>query len=132
MLYNVLVRYTVGLREKRVIEEMLTFGFDGFTQKELEEAFIRKLAPANTTESLSESDFKDYMEEAINFPDFTKIMNQKIEERRHKLIAERQELYKKIIKETESTDEASWIDDEIFIDKAGADLLTITIVLPLN
>lgn len=132
MLYNVLVRYTVGLREKRVIEEMLTFGFDGFTQKELEEAFIRKLAAANTTETLSESDFKDYMEEAINFPDFTKIVNQKIEERRHKLIAERQELYKKIIKETESTDEASWIDNEIFIDKAGADLLTITIVLPLN
>lgn len=132
MLYNVLVRYTVGLREKRVIEEMLTFGFDGFTQKELEEAFIRKLAAANTTETLSESDFKDYMEEAINFPDFTKIVNQKIEERRLKLIAERQELYKKIIKETESTDEASWIDNEIFIDKAGADLLTITIVLPLN
>lgn len=132
MLYNVLVRYTVGLREKRVIEEMLTFGFDGFTQKELEEAFIRKLAAANTTETLSESDFKDYMEEAINFPDFTKIVNQKIEQRRLKLIAERQELYKKIIKETESTDEASWIDNEIFIDKAGADLLTITVVLPLN
>lgn len=72
------------------------------------------------------------MEEAINFPDFKKIMNQKIEERRLKLIAERQELYKKIIKETESTDEASWIDNEIFIDKAGADLLTITVVLPLN
>lgn len=132
LLYNVLVRYTVGLTEKRVIEEMLTFGFDGFSQKELDETFIRKIMPGNTTDELSEADFKEYMEEAISFPDFTKIMNKKIEDRRLKLISERQELYKKIIKETDSTDEASWIDDEIYIDKAGADLLTITVVLPLN
>lgn len=132
ILYNVLVRYTVGLREKRVIEEMLTFGFDGSNQIELDEEFIRKLSPGNTTETLSENDFKDFMEEAINFPNFTKILVEKIEGRRLKLISERQELYKKIIKETDSTDEALWIDDEIYIDKAGADLLSITIVLPIN
>lgn len=130
--YNVLVRYTVGLKEKQVIEEMLTFGFDGFNQKEMPESFIKSLVPSTTTNELSEEDFKDFMDEAINFPDFKKIMNQKIEERRLKLIAERQELYKKIIKETDNTDEASWIDDIIYIEKAGADLLTITVVLPLN
>jgi len=111
---------------------MLTFGFDGYSQNELEESFIKTLVPSPTTEVLSEEDFRDLMEEAINFPDFAKIMNRKIEERRLKLIAERQELYKKIIKETDNTNEASWIDDIIFIEKAGADLLTITVVLPLN
>ena len=128
--YNVLVRYTVGLKEKQVIEEMLTFGFDGYSQNELEENFIKTLVPSPTTAVLSEEDFRDFMEEAINFPDFAKIMNRKIEERRLKLIAERQELYKKIIKESDNTNEASWIDDIIFIEKAGADLLTVTVVLP--
>jgi ERCC4-related helicase len=131
-IYNVLVRYTVGLKEKQVIEEMLTFGFDGYSGNELEEPIIRQLAPSNTTQELNEAEFEEFMEEAIHFNDFQKIMDQKIEDRRLKLISERQELYKKIIKETHSSDEASWVDEIIYIDKAGADLLTITVVLPLN
>ena len=130
-IYNVLVRYTVGLHEKQVIEEMLTFGFDGFSHDEIEETLLRKISPASTTQSLSEVDFKDLMTEALSFPGFGKIMENKIEQRRMKLISERQELYKKIIKESDNTEETTWIDDMIYIEKAGADLLTITVVLPL-
>ncbi len=131
-IYNVLVRYTVGLHEKQVIEEMLTFGFDGFSHDEIEETLLRSISPASTTQSLSEDDFKDLMTEALSFPGFGKIMENKIEQRRMKLISERQELYKKIIKESDNTEETTWIDDMIYIEKAGADLLTITVVLPLN
>lgn len=131
-IYNVLVRYIVGIHEKRVIEEMLSFGFDGFEQIELKGNLVNELKPSSTTLSLSEKDFKDYMNDALSFPDFDNILEKKIEERKMKLILERQELYKKIIKETDEGDETTWIDDMIYLEKAGADLLTVTIVLPLN
>ena len=131
-IYNLLVRYTVGVKEKQVIEEMIAFGFDGFTGKELNDSFIRDLTPATTTNTLSEEDFKDFLEEALNFQDLKRTVESKIENRKLSLIAERQELYKKIIKETDDTYESSWVDDMIYIEKAGADLLTVTVVLPLN
>jgi superfamily II DNA or RNA helicase len=130
--YNVLVRFTVGLREKRVIEELLTFGFNGFDQKELDEKTIPALLPANTTETIEDELFREYIQMALEFPNFSKILEQKIELRRIKLITERQELYKKIIKESDDTQKTSWIDDMIYIEKAGADLLTVSIVLPIN
>ena len=130
--YNVLVRFTVGLREKRVIEELLTFGFNGFDHKELDEMSLPKLVPAVTTDSIDEELFKEYMQEALELPNFQKILEKKIDERRYKLIEERQELYKKIIKESEDLNKTTWIDDIIYIENAGADLLTVSIVLPLN
>jgi len=48
------------------------------------------------------------------------------------LIAERQELYKKILVESKNTEQPNWLDDIIYIEEAGHDLLTITIINPLN
>jgi hypothetical protein len=52
-------------------------------------------------------------------------------ERRLKLIEERQELYKKILVESKNTDQPTWLDDIIYIEEAGHDLLTVTIIQPL-
>ena len=130
--YNVMVRFTVGLREKRVIEELLTFGFNGFDQVELDEKSLPLLTPAVTTDAIDDLIFKEYIQEALEFPNFQNILQKKIEERRYKLIEERQELYRKIIKESDESQKSTWIDDIIYIEKAGADLLTVSIVLPLN
>jgi superfamily II DNA or RNA helicase len=129
-IFNVLVRFTVGLHEKRVMEELLTIGIDGFTNSLIDETEVRSMVPAITTESIDEKHFKEYLEHALSIPDFTKILNKKIEERRLKLIKERQELYKKIIKEAASGNDDKWFDEIIYIDNAGSDILTISIVLP--
>lgn len=131
-IYNVLVRFTVGNIEKRVIEELLTFGIDGYSNSLLGDAITSSLKPTATTETIEETLFKDYLKNALDLPDFNKILDKKIEERRQKLIKERQELYKKIIKETEADNSDKWFDEMIYIEKAGSDLLTLSIVLPIN
>lgn len=130
-IYTVLVRYTVGLKEKRVIEELLTIGIDGFKGSVLEESVLAIIVPSATTETMEEQSFKEYLKNALELNDFNKILEKKIETRKLKLIKERQELYKKIIKESEDDNDNKWFDEMIYIEKAGSDILTLSIVLPL-
>ncbi|MBK8699800.1 MAG: hypothetical protein IPN29_09795 [Saprospiraceae bacterium] len=58
-------------------------------------------------------------------------MQEKIKERRFKLIEERQELYNKILIESKDAKQPAWLNDIIHIEEAGHDLLTLTIIQPL-
>jgi superfamily II DNA or RNA helicase len=129
-IYNYLVRYTVGLQEKRVIEELLTIGFDGFDLQEISEEKIKEIKAARSSQTLDEKDFHDYVEEALKLSGLKSSLDSKVEKRRLKLIGERQELYKKIIKESDEKSGPKWVNDIMFIDLAGSDLLSVTIILP--
>jgi hypothetical protein len=122
------VRYTVGLKEKRVIEELITITVDSFSEKALS---TTQFTPAQTTRSLSQTDMTEQINYALNFEGLHLLIEAKIKERRFKLIEERQELYKKILVESMSTEQPAWLDDIIHIEEAGHDLLTITIIQPL-
>lgn len=127
-LYNFLVRYTVGLKEKRVIEELITIAVDSYSEKALSNT---QFTPAQTTRSLSQSDLTEQINEALNFHGLHQLIDARIKDRRFKLIEERQELYKKILVESKNTEQPAWLDDIIHIEEAGHDLLTITIIQPL-
>jgi superfamily II DNA or RNA helicase len=127
-LYNFLVRFTVGLKEKRVIEELITIAVDSFSEKELDRV---KFTTAQTTQQIVTSDLSEHVQDALSFAGLQDIIQGRIKERRLNLIEERQELYKKILVESKNTEQPEWLDDIIHIDEAGHDLLTVTIVLPL-
>jgi hypothetical protein len=126
--YNFLVRYIVGLKEKRVIEELITIAIDSYSEKPIPH---ENIIPANTTRSLSLTDLSDYIQQALNFPNLDNLIQKKIGERKLKLIEERQELYKKILIDSMKTDQPSWLDEIIYLEEAGYDLLTLTIIQPL-
>jgi len=127
--YNFLVRYTAGLKEKRVIEELLTITIESYSGKAILNTVFK---PAQTTRSLSQSDLADTIRDALSYSNLDQIVREKIRVRRLKLIEERQELYKKILVESKNTDQPAWLDDIIHIEDAGYDLLTVTIIQPLN
>ena len=127
-LYNFLVRFTVGLKEKRVIEELVTFAVDGFSEKLLP---VSSFSVAQTTRNLSQSELTEHINDALNLVTLEKIVLEKISERRMKLIDERKELYKKILVESKDTEQPLWLDEMIYIEEAGHDLLTVTIIQPL-
>lgn len=126
--YNLLVRFTVGLKEKRVMEELITLSVDSYTEKILPTTVY---TAANTTRSLSQAALTDFVNDALSFKLLESLVQKTIAERRVKLIEERMELYKKILVESKNTDQPSWLDDIIHIEEAGHDLLTVTIIHPL-
>ncbi len=81
--YNFLVRYTVGLKEKRVIEELITLAVDSYSEKILP---VSNFVPAQTTRNLSQEDLTEKINEALSLPGLDKIIQVKIAERRMKLI----------------------------------------------
>jgi hypothetical protein len=127
-LYNFLVRFTVGLREKRVIEELVTLAVDSYTDQLVP---FEKILPAVTTRNLPFNDLAEHLTDALSCKPLDRFILKKIQERRIKLIEERQELYKKILVDSNKTDQPAWLDDIIHIEDAGYDLLTVTIVQPL-
>lgn len=126
--YNFLARFTVGLKEKRVIEELITLNIDSYSEKPHKTSTF---TPAQTTRSLSQADLTELINDALAFAGLDKLVQDRITERRYKLIEERQELYKKILIESKNTDQPTWLDDIIHIAEAGYDLLTVTIIQPL-
>lgn len=128
-LYNFLIRYTAGLKEKRVIEELMTISIDSYTGKTIQNSVFK---PGQTTRNLLQPELAETLREALSFNRLDQIVREKILERRLILIDERQELYKKILVESKNTDQPAWLDDIIHIEDAGYDLLTITIIQPLN
>ena len=127
-LYYFLVRFTVGLRDKRVIEELIPIAIDGYTEKPLS---ITQFEAAQTTRSLSQQDLSDHLKDALHFSGLEQIIRNRIMERRLKLVEERQGLYKKILIESKNPEQPAWLDDIMHIDEAGHDLLTVTIIHPL-
>lgn len=126
--YNFLVRFTVGLKEKRVIEELMTLSIDSFSNKVLPATVFN---PAQTTRNISQEDLTEHINDALAWKGLENMIEQKIKERRLALIEERQELYKKILVESKNTEQPAWLDDIIHIEEAGHDLLTLTIIQPL-
>jgi hypothetical protein len=126
--YNFLVRFTVGLKEKRVIEELISIAVDSYSEKLISNNIF---TPAQTTRSISQSDVTEQVNDALEFKELDKLIDQKIKERRYKLIEERQELYNKILLDSKSTKQPEWLNDIIHIEEAGHDLLTLTIIQPL-
>ena len=126
--YHFLVRYTVGLKEKRVIEELISVAIDSYHEKELP---VSSFAPAQTTRNVSQSDLTEHINEAIAFVGLNKLIEQKIADRRFQLIEERRELYNKILVDSKNTKQPDWLKDIIYIEPAGHDLLSLTIIQPL-
>jgi len=127
-LYNFLVRFTVGLKEKRVIEELITLAIDSFSDQSIP---YEKIHPASTTRSIAFPDLTEQIQAALSFPHLERLIRQKIHERKINLIEERQELYKKILVDSMKTNQPTWLDDIIHLEDAGYDLLTVTIIQPL-
>ena len=126
--YNFLVRFTVGLKEKRVIEELISIAVDSYSEKAIPNI---NFIPAQTIRSLSHTDVTEQINDALAFKGLDKLIDQKIKERRIKLIEERQELYNKILVDSKDTKQPDWLNDIIHIEEAGHDLLTLTIIHPL-
>lgn len=126
--YNFLVRFTVGLKEKRIIEELITIAVDSYTENALEEAIY---TAAQTTRVLKQEELQEHVTDALSLKNIDEIIRAKIGERKLKLIEERQELYKKILVESKNTQQPAWLDDIVHIEDAGYDLLTVTIIQPL-
>jgi len=129
-LYNVLVRFTVGVTKKRVIEELITFGIDYLSKKQIDSEAFNQIMPTQTTEQLDEKHFRELLKAGLKDNFYTSIMNKSIEDKKLKLIQERQELAHKIIRETTSDDEAKWVKELQQIDLASLDVLSITVVMP--
>ncbi len=126
--YHFLVRFTVGLKEKRVIEELISIALDSYSEMAMPNT---SFTPAQTTRCLSQTDVTEQINEALSFKGLDKLVDDKIKERRIKLIEERQELYNKILVDSRDTKQPDWLNDIIHIDEAGHDLLTLTIIQPL-
>lgn len=126
--YNFLCRFTVGLKEKRVIEELITIAVDSYSEKAIPNT---NFSPAQTTRNLPQADLTEQVNEALSFNGLDKLVEEKIKERRYKLIEERQELYNKILVESKEAKQPAWLNDIIHIEEAGYDLLTLTIIQPL-
>jgi superfamily II DNA or RNA helicase len=126
--YNFLVRFTVGLREKRVIEELISIAVDSYSENVVTNTHF---TPAQTTRSISQEDVTEQLNDALTFNGLDKLIDDKIKERRYKLIEERQELYNKILVDSKDTKQPDWLNDIIHIEEAGHDLLTLTIIQPL-
>ena len=126
--YNFLIRFTVGLKEKRVIEELISIAVDSYSEKLISET---NFTPAQTTRNISFADLTELINDALAFKGLYNLINQKIKERRYKLIEERQELYNKILVDSKDTKQPDWLNDIIHIEEAGHDLLTLTIIQPL-
>jgi superfamily II DNA or RNA helicase len=126
--YNFLVRFTVGLKEKRVIEELISIAVNSYSEKVLPNT---NFTPAQTTRSTSQADVTEQIKDALAFQGLDKLIDGKIIERKIKLIEERQELYNKILVDSKDTIQPDWLNDIIHIEEAGYDLLTLTIIQPL-
>ena len=126
--YNFLVRFTVGLKEKRVIEELISIAVDSYSEKAIANT---NFTPAQTTRSIAQADVTEQINDALAFNGLDKLIDGKIKERRIKLIEERQELYNKILVDSKDTKQPDWLNDIIHIEEAGHDLLTLTIIQPL-
>lgn len=126
--YNFLIRFTVGLKEKRVIEELISIAVDSYSENAVSNT---NFTPAQTTRSLSQADLTEQINEALASKGLDKMVGEKIKERRFKLIEERQELYNKILVDSKDTKQPTWLNDIIHIEEAGHDLLTLTIIQPL-
>lgn len=127
-LYNYLVRFTVGLKDKRVIEELIAVAVDSYTGKTLP---FQNFVPAQTTRILAADDLQTHVKDALSLKTLDSIITNEIRERKIKLIGERQELYKKILVESKNTGQPAWLDEIIHIEEAAFDLLAITIIQPL-
>ena len=126
--YNFLVRFTVGLKEKRVIEELISIAVDSYSETSLHNT---NFTPAQTTRSIAQADLTEQINDALSFNGLEKLIDGKIKERRIKLIEERQELYNKILVDSKDTKQPDWLNDIIHIEETGHDLLTLTIIQPL-
>lgn len=126
--YNFLVRFTVGLKEKRVIEELISIAVDSYSEKA---TLKTSFTPAQTTRSISQADVTEQINDALAFKGLDKLIDERIKERRITLIEERQELYNKILVDSRDTKQPDWLNDIIHIEEAGHDLLTLTIIQPL-
>lgn len=126
--YHFLVRFTVGLREKRVIEELISIAVDSYSEKATPNT---NFTPAQTTRSIAQADVTEQINDALAFKGLDRMIDDKIKERRIKLIEERQELYNKILVDSKDTKQPDWLNDIIHIEEAGHDLLTLTVIQPL-
>lgn len=126
--YNFLVRFTVGIKEKRVIEELISIAVNSYSEKVLPNT---NFTPAQTIRSISQPDITEQINDALAFQGLDKLIDGKIIERKIKLIEERQELYNKILVDSKDTKQPDWLNDIIHIEEAGYDLLTLTIIQPL-
>jgi hypothetical protein len=79
---------------------------------------------------MTQSELSEYLIDALKHESLGKLIDSKIKERRQNLIEERRELYKKILIDSKNADQPEWLDEMIYIEEAGFDLLTATIVLP--
>ena len=130
VIYNALVRYSVGRTEKRVIEELITFGYDTFDQSQISPEKLITIKPTMTTDQIDGEEFKHWLSEGLSENRYSTLLNKEVEQRRQELISESQELAKKVYRETKSDEDAKWVDEIMFIDTTSVDLLTITIVWP--
>ncbi|SDR90446.1 SNF2 family N-terminal domain-containing protein [Formosa sp. Hel1_31_208] len=125
--YQFLVRFITGRKKKNVVEELLTVTVNP-SDKSILSKFSPKADPS--LKRIQIEDFKVDINSAIKESLWGSALISSIKKRKDQLINERQELYKKIIADSSSTNQPDWIDDLMFIELAGYDLLTLTVIYP--
>lgn len=130
--YNFLVRFTAGRIQKRVIEELITFGIDSFSKKTIPYESLKEFTPTDSIEEVNNQQITEYLSLALDEKYYEKSFNSLLQQRKDDLINERMELARKIFKETDTSEDAEWVKEIMFIEEASIDLLTINIILPSN
>ncbi|MCX6251730.1 MAG: helicase-related protein [Bacteroidetes bacterium] len=130
IVYHALVRFTIGITDKRVIEEMVVFGIDLLTNRPLTKEQIDTLNPSATHLRPLAEQLTEYYSKGLHHEKLEFLFQSSIDERRKSLIHERLELQQKILKETSSAEESAWIREIAVVEEASHDLLTLTVVLP--
>lgn len=131
-LYHVLVRFTVGRKEKRIVEELISFGLEMGTGRLLDGKQLTNICAAKTTEQIDAEWQKELLQsEGLQDDFYQKVLKQQLKQREDALVEERQQLYEKIIRESQSLEDITWAREIMFIEPASTDILAITIVIPL-
>lgn len=131
IIYHALVRFTIGISDKRVIEEMVVFAIDLMTNESLTKEQIERLNPSNTHLRPLAGQMTEYYSKGLHHEKLGFLFQSSIDERRKSLIHERIELQQKILQETSLPEESKWIREIAVVEEASRDLLTLTVVLPI-
>jgi superfamily II DNA or RNA helicase len=129
-IYHILARFTIGHENKRVIEELITFGVNSFEETLIMNEQVLQINPATTTEARTKDEVKEAVEDALSLSVWEEYRDEAVKERKRKLTRERMELFKKIIIDSASSEQPEWLDNMIHIEDAGTDLLAVTVVYP--
>ena len=129
VIYNFKIRYVINTEPKSITEEIVVLGIEIFSGNVIEESKMIQITKGKTdNHGKPEVLLKKHLQKALEFPDLDREIEKIKTERLESLIVERTALIKKLREQGLSTD----LEGINKIDVVGTDLLTITLVYPME